>query len=171
MISIDRSIIFQIINFVVLVMLLFRFLFKPVVKALDNRSQHIQDELSSIEKAQQEADETKKKYEEESKMIHQKYQEMVETANQEAAKIKSGIIDEAYREGEKIKQTHEEKARSEIQKIFSSLKTDIIDISTEMASKILSHSITPSIQDEIIDKMLDEAIIRIEAQMEVSHEQ
>ena len=50
MISIDRSIIFQIINFLVLVALLFRFLFKPVVQALDKRSNHIREEMEKIEK-------------------------------------------------------------------------------------------------------------------------
>ena len=62
MISIDRSIIFQIINFLVLVALLFRFLFKPVVQALDKRSNHIREEMEKIEKEKKAYEEMSLKY-------------------------------------------------------------------------------------------------------------
>lgn len=171
MISIDRSIIFQIINFIVLVMLLFRFLFKPVVQALDKRSNHIQDELAKIEKTKSEAEEIKKNYEEESKKIHEKYQEILELANQDAAKIKSKIIDEAYQEGEKIKKTYEEKARLEVEKFFTELKIDIVSISTEIAEKILKEHIDITVQDELIDHLLEEAVSRIEIKSDVKYDQ
>jgi F-type H+-transporting ATPase subunit b len=169
MISIDRSIIFQIINFIVLVMLLFRFLFKPVVQALDKRSNHIQDELAKIEKTKSEAEEVKKNYEEESKKIHEKYQEILELANQDAAKIKSKIIDEAYQEGEKIKKTYEEKARLEVEKFFTELKMDIVSISTEIAEKILKEHVDINVQDELIDHLLEEAVSRIENKSDVAY--
>ncbi|QPM68857.1 F0F1 ATP synthase subunit B [Atribacter laminatus] len=169
MISIDRSIIFQIINFLILVALLFRFLFKPVVQALDKRSNHIREEMEKIEKEKKAAEELRLKYEEESKNIHIKYQEMQEYANQEAVKIKSKIIDEAYQESEKIKQTAEEKARIEIDKLYSDLKLDIIDISTEMAAKLLHERIDISKQDQLIEQLLEEAINKIEIKTDVQH--
>jgi len=171
MISIDRSIIFQIINFFVLVMLLFRFLFKPVIQALDKRSNHIQDEMTKIENAKLEVEQLRKKFEEESKNIHIKYQERLELANQEAVQIKSKIIDEAYQESEKIKQTAEEKARIEIDKLFSELKMDIVDISTGIAEKLLREQIDVSKQDQLIDRLLEEAISRIEIKSDVPYGQ
>lgn len=171
MISIDRSIIFQIINFLVLVALLFRFLFKPVVQALDKRSNHIREEMEKIEKEKKAAEEMRLKYEEESKNIHIKFQEMQEIANQEAVKIKSNIIDEAYQESEKIKQTAEEKARIEIDKLYSELKLDIIDISTEMAAKLLRERIDISKQDQLIEQLLEEAIDKIEIKSDVQYGQ
>jgi len=169
--SIDRSIIFQIINFLILVALLFRFLFKPVVQTLDKRSNHIQEEIKKIEKEKKVAEELRLKYEEESKNIHIKYQEMMELANQEAVKIKSKIIDEAYQESEKIKQTAEEKARIEIDKLFTELKMDIIDISTEMAAKLLRERIDTSKQDQLIEQLLEEAISKIEIKSEAQYGQ
>ena len=171
MISIDRSIIFQIINFLVLVALLFRFLFKPVVQALDKRSNHIREEMEKIEKEKKAAEEMRLKYEEESKNIQIKFQEMQELANQEAVRIKSKIIDEAYQESEKIKQTAEEKARIEIDKLYSELKLDIIDISTEMAAKLLRERIDISKQDQLIEQLLEEAIGKIEIKSDVQYGQ
>jgi F0F1-type ATP synthase membrane subunit b/b' len=81
---------------------------------------YLGEEMEKIEKEKKAAEELRLKYEEESKNIHIKYQEMQqEYANQEAVKIKSKIINEAYQESEKIKQTAEEKARIEIDKLYS----------------------------------------------------
>ena len=96
---------------------------------------------------------------------------MQEIANQEAVKIKSKIIDEAYQESEKIKQTAEEKARIEIDKLYSELKLDIIDISTEMAAKLLRERIDISKQDQLIEQLLEEAIDKIEIKSDVQYGQ
>lgn len=170
MIRVDRSIIFQIVNFVALVFLLFRFLFKPVVKALDARSSHIRGELERIEEEKRFLEEERKKLEEELKNLKAKYLEMLDQANREAQKIKETIIQEAYREAEKIKRDYERRAQREIERIFAELREDIVDIAEEVVKRILKTHITPEVQTQIIEDMLEEAVRRIEAEMEIAHE-
>lgn len=170
MIRVDRSIIFQIVNFVALVLLLFRFLFKPVVKALDARSSHIRGELERIEEEKRSLEEERKKLEEELKNLKTKYLEMLDQANREAQRIKETIIQEAYREAEKIKRDYERRAQREIERIFTELREDIVDIAEEVVKKILKTQITPEVQTQIIEDMLEEAVRRIEAEMEIAHE-
>lgn len=170
MIRVDRSIIFQIVNFVALVFLLFRFLFKPVVKALDARSSHIRRELERIEEEKRLLEEERKKLEEELKNLKAKYLEMLDQANREAQKIKETIIQEAYREAEKIKRDYERRAQREIERIFAELREDIVDIAEEVVKRILKTHITPEVQTQIIEDMLEEAVRRIEAEMEIAHE-
>ncbi|MEN3183991.1 MAG: F0F1 ATP synthase subunit B [Atribacterota bacterium] len=170
MIRVDRSIIFQIVNFVALVLLLFRFLFKPVVKALDARSSHIRGELERIEEEKRSLEEERKKLEEELRNLKTKYLEMLDQANREAQRIKETIIQEAYREAEKIKRDYERRAQREIERIFTELREDIVDIAEEVVKKILKTQITPEVQTQIIEDMLEEAVRRIEAEMEIAHE-
>lgn len=170
MIRVDRSIIFQIVNFVALVLLLFRFLFKPVVKALDARSSHIRGELERIEEEKRSLEEERKKLEEELRNLKTKYLEMLDQANREAQRIKETIIQEAYREAEKIKRDYERRAQREIEQIFTELREDIVDIAEEVVKKILKTQITPEVQTQIIEDMLEEAVRRIEAEMEIAHE-
>lgn len=170
MIRVDRSIVFQIVNFVALVFLLFRFLFKPVVKALDARSSHIQGELERIEEEKRLLEEERKKLEEDLKNLKAQYLEMLDQANREAQKIKETIIQEAYREAEKIKRDYERRAQREIERIFAELREDIVDIAEEVVKRILKTHITPEVQTQIIEDMLEEAVRRIEAEMEIAHE-
>lgn len=170
MIRIDRSIIFQIVNFLALVFLLFRFLFKPVVKALDERSSLIRGELERIESEKKTLEEERKRLEEELKNLKGKYLEMLDQANREAQKIKETIIQEAYQEAEKIKREYERKAKRDIEKLLAGLREDIVDISEEAVKRILQVHITPEVQTQIIEEMLEEAVSRLEAQMEITHE-
>ncbi|MBC7218467.1 MAG: F0F1 ATP synthase subunit B [Candidatus Caldatribacterium sp.] len=170
MIRVDRSIIFQIVNFIALVFILFRFLFKPVVKALDARSSHIRGELERIEEEKQALEEERKRLEEELKNLREKYLEMLDEAKREAQKIKETIIQEAYQEAEKIKREYERRARREIERIFAELKEDIVNISEEVVKRILKTHITPEVQTQIIEEMLEEAVHRLEMEMEIAHE-
>ncbi|MCS7241850.1 MAG: F0F1 ATP synthase subunit B [Candidatus Caldatribacterium sp.] len=170
MLRVDRSIIFQVINFAALVFLLFRFLFKPVVKALDARSNYIRGELERIEEEKRLLEEERKKLEEELKNLKAKYLEMLDQANKEAQRIKETIIQEAYREAERIKRDYERRAQREIERIFAKLREDVVDISEEVVKKILKVHITPEVQTQIIEDMLEEAVRRLEAEMEIAHE-
>lgn len=170
MIRIDRSIIFQIVNFLALVFLLFRFLFKPVVKALDERSNHIQGELQKIEDEKKTLEEEKKRLEEELKNIKARYLEMLDQANKEAQNVKENIIREAYQEAEKIKREYERRAKREVEKLFAELREEIVDISEEVVRRILKTHITPEVQTQIIEEMLEEAVTRLEAETKIGHE-
>ncbi|MGC8778537.1 MAG: F0F1 ATP synthase subunit B [Candidatus Caldatribacteriaceae bacterium] len=170
MIRIDRSIIFQIINFLVLVFLLFRFLFKPVVKALDQRSQFIRGELQKIESEKKNLEDMKRTLEEEAAKLKEKYLEVIDQAKIEASKIKEGIIREAYEEGEKIKSEYRRKARKEVEELLSGLREDIVELTEEVVRKFLATQITPEVQTRLIDTLLEEALKQLEAQVETIHE-
>ncbi|NSW76087.1 MAG: F0F1 ATP synthase subunit B [Candidatus Atribacteria bacterium] len=170
MIRIDRSIILQIINFVALVLLLFRFLFKPVVRALDQRSQFIRGELQKIEDEKKNLEATKRALEEEAARAKEKYLEIMDQAKLEASRIKEGIIREAYEEGEKIKNEYRRKARKEMEELLSGLREDIVELTEEVVKKFLATQITPEVQTRLIDVFLEEALRELKAQVEAIHE-
>ncbi|MEN3185911.1 MAG: F0F1 ATP synthase subunit B [Atribacterota bacterium] len=170
MIRIDRSIIFQIINFIALVFLLFRFLFRPVVRALDQRSQFIRGELQKIEDEKKNLEATKRALEEEMVRAKEKYFEIMDQAKLEASKIKEGIIREAYEEGEKIKNEYRRKARKEVEELLSGLREDIVELTEEVVKKFLATQITPEVQTRLIDVLLEEALKELEAQVGTIHE-
>lgn len=170
MIRIDRSIIFQIINFIALVFLLFRFLFKPVVRALDQRSQLIRGELQKIEDEKKNLEATKQALEEEVARAKEKYLEIMDQAKLEASRIKEGIIREAYEEGEKIKNEYRRKARKEMEELLSALREDIVELAEEVVKKFLATQITPEVQTRLIDMFLEEALRELKAQVEAIHE-
>ncbi|MGQ9473983.1 MAG: F0F1 ATP synthase subunit B [Candidatus Caldatribacteriaceae bacterium] len=171
MIRIDRSIVFQIINFIILVFLLFRFLFKPVVRTLDQRSQFIKGELQKIEEEKKRLEEVKRSLEEETARLKEKYLEVIDQAKIEASRIKESIIREAYEEGEKIKDEYRRRAQREAEELLGNLREEIMDLTEEVIKKFLITQITPEIQTHLIDTLFEEALKQLEIQVGVVREQ
>ncbi|MEZ4640979.1 MAG: hypothetical protein R2856_39490 [Caldilineaceae bacterium] len=59
------TVIAQIINFVVLLLLLRRFLYGPIIRAMDEREHHIAEELAAAECKQQQAEQEARHYRQE----------------------------------------------------------------------------------------------------------
>ncbi|GEM_PF-499809 len=171
MIRVDRSIVLQVVNFVALVFLLFRFLFKPVVKALDRRSQLIKGELQKIAEEKETLEKMKQSLLEEKKNLKEEYVRTIDQARLEAAKIKEEIVREAFEEGEKIRKEYEKRAKKEVEKLFSTMKEEMVNVAEEVIKKFLQSQITPEIQTQIIANMFEEAMKQLEAVMEVGHGQ
>ena len=86
MISLDISLVWVIINLLVLYLLLKKFLFKPVCKMMDERSAKIQSDLDGAAQAKADAEKIKADYEAEIAMDDAKYQ-IADLAILAAAKV------------------------------------------------------------------------------------
>ena len=114
MISINATLIIQVINFLILVFILNRLLFRPILKLTNDRTQFFQstkDEISELERETQE--------------LMDKYQSIQNDARREAAKerdrMKSmsaaeieGFLKESRNEASKIKTDAEKNAEKEL---------------------------------------------------------
>ncbi len=144
-----------VITFAVLLLILWKTAWKPIVEALDARSERIRGDLSNADRARQEAEE-----------LLQKHKEMMDKAKEEA----TGIIEKSKIEAEKIRNDIIEKANSDARQIAEStkneitiakdnalaeLKSEIVNISTDIASKIINKNLNPDDQKSIINETLD----------------
>ena len=105
------TLLLQIANFLVMVFILWRFLFKPVVKILDERSKKVTSALEEAERKEREANEMRTEYEEKLAETQDQMITMQQTAQEELARAKSKLLDEARQEI----QTMREKAQAETQ--------------------------------------------------------
>ena len=92
------QIIAAIVNFFVLLVILKVFLYKPVFGMLEARKEEIDQNLSEAERARQEAEELKEKYEVELKEANTKAQAIINEATELGEKNRAGLIAEARAE-------------------------------------------------------------------------
>lgn len=78
------TIVAQILNFALLVFLLKRFLYRPILDAMDRREQTIADRLGEAKTKLQQAEEREKEYEERSRELEESKREVLEAAREEA---------------------------------------------------------------------------------------
>ena len=78
----------QIVNFTILAVLLYKFLYKPLLKAMHAREQHIADEVNRSETLAQEADKKLAEVTERLRTIQQEREHILSEARDEAERMK-----------------------------------------------------------------------------------
>ena len=144
--------------FTLLVLLLKKFAWKPILSAVDERNKSIKDSLAQAEKARSEMSELTANNE---KIIAQAKVDR-DIILKEARDIKNEIIseakDKANKEAEKLVSTAKEQILNEKMKALTELKNHVADLSIEMAEKILSSELSDvAKQKELVSKALKES--------------
>ena len=144
--------------FTLLVLLLKKFAWKPILSAVDERNKSIKDSLAQAEKARSEMSELTANNE---KIIAQAKVDR-DIILKEARDMKNEIIseakDKANIEAEKLVSTAKEQILNEKMKAITELKNHVADLSIEMAEKILSSELSDvAKQKELVTKALKES--------------
>ena len=144
--------------FTLLVLLLKKFAWKPILSAVDERNNSIKDSLAQAEKARSEMSELTANNE---KIIAQAKVDR-DIILKEARDMKNEIIseakDKANKEAEKLVSTAKEQILNEKMKAITELKNHVADLSIEMAEKILSSELSDvAKQKELVTKALKES--------------
>ena len=85
----------QALNFLILVWLMKRFLYKPILNAIDTREQRIASELSDADKKKAEAQQERDEFQHKNKVFDQQRTELLEKATNEAKAERQRLLDEA----------------------------------------------------------------------------
>tara|TARA_X000000368_G_scaffold402461_1_gene376415 strand:+ start:1156 stop:1647 length:492 start_codon:yes stop_codon:yes gene_type:complete len=144
--------------FTLLVLLLKKFAWKPILSAVDERNQSIKNSLAQAEKARNEMSELTANNE---KIIAQAKVDR-DIILKEARDMKNEIIseakDKASKEAEKLVSTAKEQILNEKMKAITELKNHVAGLSIEMAEKILSSELSDvAKQKELVKKALKES--------------
>ena len=144
--------------FTLLVLLLKKFAWKPILSAVDERNKSIKDSLAQAEKARSEMSELTANNE---KIIAQAKVDR-DIILKEARDMKNEIIseakDKANKEAEKLVSTAKEQILNEKMKALTELKNHVADLSIEMAEKIISSELSDvAKQKELVSKALKES--------------
>lgn len=140
----------QALNFLVLMWLLKRFLYKPILNAITAREKHIADRLAdALEKeaqAQKEQDEFKKKRE----SFEKQEAQLLSEAKTEASAIRANLLKKAEHDTEALRS----KKKEALQKELDDLSADILKQMKEKvfttASKVLSDLADTTLEERMI---------------------
>ena len=143
--------------FIVLIILLKKFAWKPILEAVEKRSKDIEDALEASNKAKAELSELT----EEKKRIRKEALAEREALLKEASAIKSTILSEAKsqakQETEKILSNAREVIKNEKFAAVTELKNQVALLSLEIAEKIVKEQLSSnSKQKALVDNLIDD---------------
>jgi F-type H+-transporting ATPase subunit b len=142
------------ISFLLLFLILWRFAWKPIVSALDARADRIRKDLETAASSRKEAEE-----------MFYKHKSMIEYARDEALKIvgegrgeaeqmKAEILEKANLEANEMIQRAKREIDLAREKAVQDIKSEIVNISTEIASKIIERNLKPEDQKALVENEL-----------------
>lgn len=150
MVELNGTLLWQIVNFVILCAILGHFAYKPMLKVLDERKARIQNDLDSAASANADAQKLKESYEAQLRGAQVKAQEIVNKAVKEAQVQAQAQIDAARDAIAKEKEAASKQIERERTEALEDLKSQVAVLSCDIASKIISKNMTPDTNDRLI---------------------
>lgn len=145
----------QIINFLILIWLLHRFLYKPVIKAMDEREQRIASELEEARLKKVEAEQIEHDFRQKVKNIEAQKEQLLEEAKKEAIEKRSELMGEIREEVTSIKKHWEEAVESEKEAFLAQLKQETGNRLVSLINNILIDLTDRNLQEQAINIFFD----------------
>lgn len=150
------DIIFQLVAFLVLLALLKKFAFGPLMGMMREREQHIANEIETAEKNRKDAEKLVQEQRENLKKSRQEAQELIENAKKLGDEQKVEIIQSARDEAERIKESAKKEIIQEKEQAIAALKEQVASLSVLIASKVIEKELSEQDQQKLINDYIQE---------------
>ena len=142
-------------NFIALVIILVKFLAKPIANGLSGRRRGIQEELEALEAKRDEAERSYKEFEARLAGMEKEMESVVEKAVAMAQDEKARILNEAEQAAQEIKNQAEAAVQAAIVDAKRKLQDEVAEQAAAMAEELIVKNLTPQDQVAITEQYLD----------------
>ena len=149
-----QQVLTQIVGFLIVLWVLKRFAWKPILKLLEERRQKIKSEFEAAAQRKEEAHRLFASYEAKLKEIDAAARAKIQEAVSEAQKISAEIKEEARKEGRELVVRSQAEIAREIAKAKVQLKEDMVAISLTATEKIISQKLDEPGHRRLVDEYL-----------------
>ena len=145
------TVIAEMLNFIILVWLLSRFLYKPVLRAVKEREKHIAKDLADAEDKEKQAEAERKEYEQKKLELGQQRASILKTATDQAADTKKELLEQARTE-----------ATDQIERYHTALAQNQSKFSRELIERTQHEvlAISAKVLTDLADEEVQSAILR-----------
>ncbi len=147
---------FQIVNFLLLLWLLNRFLFKPLMGRLDERKEKIEKGLEDAEAAARDRELARAEREAAVAEARREAQAMIARANKIAEDSRTEILADARAQAEKVTARAREEINAEKEKAMAELRGSVAELALEAAGKLVRAEMSGATQKRLVDDFLAE---------------
>ena len=151
------DIIFQLFIFIVLMALLKKFAWGPLMGIMKEREEHVAGEISAAEQSRVEA---KKILEEQRSLLKEARSEaqvLIESAKKQGDIQRDEIIAVARTEAERIKESAKLEIEQQKEKAVAAIREQVASLSVLIASKVIEKELNAADQDKLINDYIQEA--------------
>ncbi len=151
--NINYTIFGQMIAFAIFVAFCMKFVWPPLMKAIEDRQSKIADGLNAAEKAKADLADAQAQVKQEIDAAKAQAAQLIEQANRRAAQLVEEARTQATAEGERIRQQAKEAVDTEINAAREALRQQVAELAVAGAEKILSQQVDAQAHDAMLKQL------------------
>jgi F-type H+-transporting ATPase subunit b len=144
----------QIVNFVLLIVLLKKFAYTPVLKMLSDRSDKIEKSLADAKRIEEELRNTEETKIAEIKKAKEEAAEIIKKAFETAQMNSEKTLDETRRKTQEIVAKAKEEIKDEKEKSVKEAEREIADLAISIAEKIIKKNLDAATEKKLAEETL-----------------
>ncbi len=148
------SLLWHTFNFLLLVALLTKFLYRPVTRMLDERSARIKESMEQAESIKEQLARTTQETRLQMEAARKEAQAILEQANQIAERVKGQARRDAQAEADKIVAKARAQLEQERQQVVAELRREMADLVVAAAGRVIGRSLDDRAQHRLVEEFL-----------------
>lgn len=155
-IQFDYTVVATVLSFLLLVYMLSKLAWKPLMKMMEERRTNIETMLTQADNDRKQAEQIKREYQEEMRKARQEAQEVIAKATKLSEVRANEILAAASEESEKIKKSALLDIGRERDRAIIEVKAQVADLSVLVAEKIIRQKLDMKGQGQLIEQFIQE---------------
>jgi F-type H+-transporting ATPase subunit b len=140
--------------FVVLLVLLTKFAFKPIAQALDRRGEAIKKSIEDAEKQRAEAKKLMEDYQKQVADARNEAGKIIEEARQLGERVRKEVVEKANSEASAVAQRAQEEIQRQKEKGIQEMKDTVAALSVQIASKVIEKEVNEATHRQLVDNLI-----------------
>ena len=151
----------HLLSFIILMVVLKIFLYKPIVNMLDQRAQRIRDSLEAAERAREESAASQEEVQAQLEAARAEGQQLIASAREVAGRFREEETAKVRQEIEAERSRATANIQRERDTAIEQLRSEFADLAITAAERVVERSLDQQAHQDIIDHVLEESDSRI----------
>ena len=151
----------HLLSFIILMVVLKIFLYKPIVNMLDQRAQRIRDSLEAAERAREESAASQEEVQAQLEAARAEGQQLIASAREVAGRFREEETAKVRQEIEAERSRATANIQRERDTAIEQLRSEFADLAITAAERVVERSLDQQAHQDIIDHVLEESDTRI----------
>lgn len=147
----------QLINFTILLIILYLFAYKPIIRMLDERSRRIKESMDKADEIREAAERAQEDMKARIEEARREGQTIVAQASQVGERLREEARQEARRETETLLVRARGEIQLEREEAMAELRREFVDLALLAAEKVIKESLDKERHRRLIDEVLEES--------------
>ena len=148
------TVIFQILNLLLLMVLFKKYLFKPVMEILEKRQAEIEGHYQEAQQAETDAKAMNADYESKMAGARQEADRVIKTATESANAMSASIVEDARTQADQLKRRAQTEIDLERRRAFDEVKGELSGIALDIASQVIEREVNEKDHEAFIDEFI-----------------